>query len=347
HGLTGILDLPTDRPRAAGQLSRGAYKVQTLSRDLTSRLTELSRREGATLFMTLLAAFQTLLWRYSNQDDIVVGSPIAGRNRVEIEDLIGFFVNTLVLRANFSGNPTFRALLDQVKETALGAYAHQDLPFEKLVEELQPERDLGRNPLFQVMFQFQNTRPPDPNLNGLSTTRVSIPTETAKFDLMLLVREQDDALLSLLEYNADLFDGETIERMLGTYATLLESIVANPNAHVADLPLMTMAQRKQVLIEWNDTKAEFPSQKSIHQLFEEQAARTPDDMAVVCDNERLTFSELSARANQLGQYLRKRGVGPEVRVAICVERSIEMIVGLLGILKAGGTYVPLEPTYPA
>ena len=184
HGVTGILDLPTDRPRASRKLSRGAYKVQTFSRDLTSRLTELSRREGATLFMTLLAAFQTLLWRYSNQDDIVVGSPIAGRNRVEIEDLIGFFINTLVLRANFVGNPTFRALLNQVKETALGAYAHQDLPFEKLVEELQPERDLGRNPLFQVMFQFQNTPPPQPNLNGLSTTRVSIPTETAKFDLI-------------------------------------------------------------------------------------------------------------------------------------------------------------------
>src|SRR4029079_16169792 len=300
-----------------------------------------------TLFMTLLAAFQTLLWRYSNEEDIVVGSPIAGRNRVEIEDLIGFFINTLVLRANLSGNPTFRALLDQVKETAVGAYAHQDLPFEKLVEELQPHRDLNRIPLFQWMFQFQNTAPPQPNLNGLSTSRVKIPTETAKFDLLLLVREQDDALLCVLEHNSDLFEGETIERMLGNYATLLESIVTNPDAHIADLPLLTTAQRKQILIEWNATDAEFPYQKSIHQLFQEQAQLTPNDIALVCDNTRLTFAELNARANQLAQYLRKRGVGPEVRVAICLERSVEMIVGLLAILKAGGTYTPLEPTFPA
>jgi amino acid adenylation domain-containing protein len=347
HDITGILDLPTDRPRAAGQLSRGAYKVQTLSSNLSSRLAELSMRESATLFMTLLAAFQTLLWRYSNQDDIVVGSPIAGRNRVEIEDLIGFFINTLVLRANLSGNPTFKALLDQVKETAVGAYAHQDLPFEKLVEELQPQRDLSRNPLFQVMFQFQNTAPPQPNLNGLRTSRVKITTETAKFDLLLLVREQDDALLCVMEYNSDLFDGETIERMLANYATLLESIVTNPDAHIADLSLLTTAQRKQILIEWNATNAEFPYQKSIHQLFQKQAQLRPQDVAVVCDARRLTFAELNARANQLAHYLRKRGVGPEVRVAICVERSVEMIVGLLAILKAGGTYVPLEPSFPA
>ena len=347
HNVTGILDLPTDRPRAAGQLSRGAYKVHTLSSDLSSRLAELSKREGATLFMTLLAAFQTLLWRYSNQDDIVVGSPIAGRNRVEIEDLIGFFINTLVLRASLSGNPTFGALLDQVKETAVGAYAHQDLPFEKLVEELQPQRDLNRNPLFQVMFQFQNTAPPQPNLNGLSTSRVKIATETAKFDLLLLVREQDDALLCIMEYNSDLFDGETIERMLNNYATLLESIVTDPDAHLADLPLLTTAQRQQILIDWNATTAEFPYQKSIHQVFQEQAQLTPHDVAVVCDTTRLTFVELNARANQLAHYLRKRGVGPEVRVAICVERSVEMIVGLLAILKAGGTYVPLEPSFPA
>jgi amino acid adenylation domain-containing protein len=347
HNVTGILDLPTDRPRAAGQPSRGAYNVHTLSSDLSKRLEELSKREGATLFMTLLAAFQTLLWRYSNQEDIVVGSPIAGRNRVEIEDLIGFFINTLVLRANLSGNPTFRALLDQVKETAVGAYAHQDLPFEKLVEELQPQRDLNRNPLFQVMFQFQNTVPPQPKLNGLSTSRVKIPTETAKFDLLLLVREQDDALLCVMEYNSDLFDGETIERMLGNYATLLESIVTNPDAHVADLSLLTNAERKQILIDWNATTAEFPYQKSIHQLFQEQAQLTPHDVAIVCDTRRLTFAELNARANQLAHYLRKRGVAPEVRVAICVERSVGMIVGLLAILKAGGTYVPLEPSFPA
>jgi len=212
---------------------------------------------------------------------------------------------------------------------------------------LQPQRDLNRNPLFQVMFQFQNTAPPQPNLNGLSSTRVKIPTETAKFDLLLLVREQDDALLCVMEYNSDLFDGETIERMLGNYATLLESIVTNPDAHIADLPLLTTSQRQQILIDWNATTTEFPYQKSIHQLFQEQVQLTPRDVAVVCDTRRLTFAELNARANQLAHYLRKRGVGPEVRVAICVERSVEMIVGLLAILKAGGTYVPLEPSFPA
>src|SRR5882724_3824140 len=347
HGVTGILELPTDRPRSAAQTSRGAYKYQILSKALSSRLAELSKREGITLFMTLLAAFQTLLWRYSNQDDIVVGSPIAGRSRVEIEGLIGFFINTLVLRTNFSGNPTFRALLDQVKETAVGAYAHQDLPFEKLVEELQPERDLRRNPLFQVMFQFQNTAPSKMNLNGLSTSKLEAPTESAKFDLMLLTREQDAGLMCLLEYNTGLFDGETIERILGHYATLLESIVAHPDSRVADLPLLTNAQRRQVLIEWNTTQAEFPNQETIHQLFQEQATRAPHDPAVVFGRELLTFGELNARANQLAQHLRRRGVGPEVRVAICVERSVEMLLGLLGILKAGGAYVPLEPAYPA
>jgi amino acid adenylation domain-containing protein len=347
HGVTGILELPTDRPRSAAQTSRGAYKFLTLSKALSSALAELSKREGATLFMTLLAAFQTLLWRYSDQDDIVVGSPIAGRNRAEIEGLIGFFINTLALRTDLSGNPTFRLLLAQVKETALGAYAHQDLPFEKLVEELQPERDLGRNPLFQVMFQFQNTSGSPLYLKGLSVSKVDASTETAKFDLMMAAREEDGALMCVMEYNTDLFAGETIERMLGHYATLLESIVANPDARVVSLPLTTNAQRRQVLVEWNATQAEFPDGHTIHQLFHEQAARAPHDLAVVFSRERVTYGELNARATQLAQHLRRCGVGPEVRVAICVERSVDMIVGLLGILKAGGAYVPLEPAYPA
>ncbi len=347
-GVNGILELPTDRPRAAARTSRGAYKFLTFSRDLSAALTELSRREGATLFMTLLAAFQIILWRYSDQPDIVVGSPIAGRNRAEIEDLIGFFINTLALRADLSGNPTLRAFLEQTKETALAAYAHQDLPFEKLVEELQPERDLSRNPLFQVMFQFQNTAPLQLNLNGLAVSRMEASTESAKFDLMLVTSEDDDgALKCLMEYNTDLFQGETIERMLRHYETLLEAIVANPEQRVANLPLMTGAERQLIVEDWNTTRSEFPAQSTIQKLFHEQVARVPDAIAVVSGGERVTYSELNARSNQLSKYLTRRGVRPEVRVAICVNRSIDMIVGLLGILKAGGAYVPLEPSFPS
>ncbi|HKY29323.1 MAG TPA: amino acid adenylation domain-containing protein, partial [Pyrinomonadaceae bacterium] len=342
-----VLDLPTDRPRTAAQQSYGDYRFLTLSKTLSDGLAGLSKREGATLFMTLLAAFQILLWRYSDQDDIVVGSPIAGRNREEIEDLIGFFVNTLVLRTDLSGNPTLRGLLERVKETAVGAYAHQDLPFEKLVEELQPERDLHRNPLFQVMFQFQNAKPAQLQLNGLEVSKVQTLTQTAKFDLMLVAYEQDGALKCVIEYNTGLFAGETIERMLDHYATLLASIVGNPEGRIASLPLMTEAERRQVLVDWNATQAAFPHEWCIHEIFQERAASSPDDVAVMFGDQRVTNRELNDRANRLADYLRDRGVGPEVRVAICVERSVEMIVGLLGILKAGGVYVPLEPKYPA
>lgn len=344
--ITGVLELPTDYPRSAAQKSHGAYRFLTLAKDLSESLTELSNREGATLFMTLLAAFQVLLWRYSQQDDIVVGSPIAGRNREEIENLIGFFVNTLVLRTDLSGNPTFLKLLEQVKDTALAAYAHQDLPFEKLVEELQPERDLTRNPLFQVMFQFQNALPSQLRLNGLEVSKVDTFTQTAKFDLMLVTYEQHGALKCLIEYNTGLFSGETIERMLSHYATLLESIVANPQERIAGLRLMTDAEHRQVLCDWNNTQSGFPHDQCIQQIFQDQAARTPDQLAIVCGDERVTYGELNERANQLAHYLRRRGVGPEVRVAICLGRSVEMIVGLLGILKAGGVYVPLDPKYP-
>ena len=348
-GVTGVLDLPTDQPRSSVQSARGDYKFLTLSKDLSGGLVALSKHEGATLFMTLLAAFQILLWRYSGQEDIVVGSPIAGRNRAEIEGLIGFFINTLALRTNLSGNPTFKELLARVRETAIGAYMHQDLPFEKLVEELHPERDLGRNPLFQVMFQFQNTLNPRLDLTGLTVTPLDVSTETAKFDLMLAVREENGELVCVMEYSTELFAGETVERMLDHYATLLAGIVANPDERIASSPLMTEAERRQITLEWTDTQTEFPelqAEQSVHQLFEQQAARTPNDVAVIFENERITFGELNARANRLAQLLRRRGAGPEVRVAICVERSVNMIVGLLGILKAGAAYVPLEPNYP-
>jgi amino acid adenylation domain-containing protein len=348
-GTTGILDLPTDYPRSNVQTSRGAYKFLRLSKDLSKALLELSREEGATLFMTLLAAFQILLWRYSGQDDVVVGSPIAGRNRAEIEGLIGFFINTLALRTNLSGDPTFRELLNQVKETALGAYAHQDLPFEKLVEELQPERDLSRNPLFQVMFQFQNTSNAALRLKDLTITAVDVSTETSKFDLMLAAREEEGELVCVMEYSSELFAGETVERMLKQYSTLLAEIVANPDERIASLRLLTKDERQQFSREWNETQVEFDElqmARGIHQLFERQASRAPGDLAVVFENDRISYGELNFRANQLAQHLRRQGAGPEVPVAICAERSIEMIVGLLGILKAGAAYVPLEPNYP-
>jgi amino acid adenylation domain-containing protein len=341
-----VLNLPADRPRTTTPTFRGAYESLALSELLSRELGELSKREGATIFMSLLAAFQTLLWRYTGQEDIVIGSPIAGRNRAEIEGLIGFFVNTLALRTSAAGNPTFRELLGRVKETALGAYAHQDLPFEKLVEELQPERDLGRNPLFQVMFQFQNSSRSMLKLEGLTLDSLDVSTKTAKFDLTLAALEKDAVLNLVMEYSTDLFDRETIRRMLRHYATLLDGIIANPDLRIDATPLMTVADRHQVVIDWNETQAEFPRDRCIHQLFEEQAARTPDKVAVVFDNEQIKYDELNRRANQLAYYLRKRGVGPETRVAICVERSIELIVGLLGILKAGAAYVPLEPAYP-
>lgn len=346
-GVSGVLELLTDYPRSQGQHSRGDWKFLRLSKELNHQLNELSQREGATLFMTLLAAFQILLFRYSNQTDIVIGSPIAGRNRAETENLIGFFINTLVLRADLSRQATFREFLNEVKETALGAFAHQDLPFEKLVEELQPERDLSRNPLFQVMFQFQNTARPQLQLEGLEVTTLATATGTAKFDLMLAAREEADALTCVMEYNTELFKGETVELMLQQYATLLSNIAAAPDEAIRQLSLMTGAQEQEILYGWNDTVAEFPREKTIHELFEEQASRTPDAVALIGEDVRATFRELNERANQLAGYLIRLGVMPEDRVAISLERSIDMIVALLAVLKAGGAYVPLDPGYPA
>ncbi len=343
----GALDLPTDHPRPSAPTQRGAYATMTLPEVVSEQLAELSKREGATIFMTLLAAFQILLARYSNQTDIVVGTPIAGRNREEIEGLIGFFINTLALRANLDGNPTFSEFLRRVKETAVGAYVHQELPFEKLVEELEPERDLGRNPLFQVMFQFQNAPRAVLHLKDLTISTLDVSTGTAKFDLQLAAMEEAGTLNFVMEYSTDLFNGETIERMLHHYATLLAGIIANPDERITTLSLTTDTERNDVLSAAVGTQIEFSKEQRIHRLFEQQAECAPDDVAIVFGDERMTYRELNARANQLARYLRQRGVGPEMRVAICFERSVEMIVGLLGILKAGGAYVPLEPSYPA
>ncbi len=296
--------------------------------------------------MTLLAAFQTLLHRYTGGDLVPVGSAIAGRNRTEIEPLIGFFVNTLVLRGDLSGNPSFRTLLRRTREVALGAYAHQDLPFERLVAELHPERDMSHSPFFQVMFILQNAPWEAAQLAGLEVTPMPIDSGTSKFDLTLFVTERGGALQAAVEYNTDLFEAETIRRMLGHYQTLLEGIVSKPEHRISDLPLLPQQERHRLLVEWNRTEAAYPKDRCLHELIEEQAERTPESVAVVFEDKQLTYRQLNERANQLAHHLQKLGVGPDTLVGVCVERSLEMVVGLLGVLKAGGAYVPLDPEYP-
>jgi amino acid adenylation domain-containing protein/non-ribosomal peptide synthase protein (TIGR01720 family) len=346
QGAPELLELPTDYPRPAIQTFRGATHSFELSNELSVALNKLSQQQGSTLFMTLLAAFQTLLWRYTGQEDILVGSPIANRNRAEIEGLIGFFVNTLVLRTNLAGNPSFEELLKRVREVALGAYAHQDLPFELLVEQLQPQRDLSHTPLFQVMFVLQNAPMSVLELPGLTLSPVDSDSNTAKFDLTLSITETESGLVGNLEYNTDLFQENSIQRMAAHLQTLLSSIVVNPQQRLSELPLLTETEKHQLLEEWNNTEVEYPRQQCIHQLFEAQVERTPDAVAVVFESEQLTYRELNQQANQLAHYLEQLGVKSEVLVGICVERSLNMVIGLLAILKAGGAYVPLDPSYP-
>jgi amino acid adenylation domain-containing protein/FkbM family methyltransferase len=346
--LSGIpvLELPTDRPRPAVQTFPGGRQSLVLSKNLSNALKALSRKEGVTFFMTLLAAFQTLLHRYTGQEDIAVGSPIANRTRSEIEGLIGFFVNTLVLRTDLSGNPNFRELLARVRKVALGAYEHQDLPFEKIVEELKPERDLSHNPLFQIMFSLQNVPRQSVELPDLTLRAVDVTFGTAKFDLTLFMIEEAGSLTASLAYNTDLFNDATISRMLGHFQVLLQGIVANPDRRLSDLPILSQAEKQRLLVEWNNTKRDYPQDKCIHELFEAQVERSPNAVAVVFEDKQLTYRELNRRANQFAHHLQKLGVGPDVLVGICVERSLEMIVGVLAVLKAGGAYVPLDPAYP-
>jgi amino acid adenylation domain-containing protein/thioester reductase-like protein len=345
-GAPPVLELPTDRPRPTVQTFRGSTQFFELSASLTQKLKQFSQQQGVTLFMTLLAAFQTLLYRYTNQADICIGSPIANRNRPQIEPLIGFFVNTLVLRTDLSGNPSFQQLLGRVRQVALDAYAHQDLPFEMLVEQLQPERSLSYTPLFQVMFSLENAAAEPLALPGLTFDPLEIAIDIAKFDLTLSMEETERGLKGRLEYSTDLFEARRITRTIGHFQNLLEGIVAAPERRISEFPLLSESERHQLLVEWKDTQSDYPHDKCIHQLFEAQVERSPDAVAVVFEDEKLTYQELNSRANQLAHYLQKLGVGPEVLVGICVERSLEMVVGLLGILKAGGAYVPLDPAYP-
>jgi amino acid adenylation domain-containing protein len=296
--------------------------------------------------MVLSAAFQVLLGRYSGQTDIAIGTPSANRTRMEVEGLIGLFINTLVLRTDLSGNPSFRGFLKSGREAALGAYAHADLPFEKLVAELQPQRDQSRNPLFQVMFALQNPLREKLELPGLQISRVPIQTTTTQFDLSLSIRETPQGLLGWLEYSTDLFDEMTAQRMVGHYQRVLEGALAKPDQRVGDLPLLSETERRQILVEWSGQGAKYSRTHCLHQLFEAQAERIPDSVAVVDGKEQLSYRELNRRANQLAHRLRKMGVGPEVCVGLCLERSLDLVLGLVAILKAGGAYVPLDPAYP-
>ncbi|MBT8407959.1 MAG: AMP-binding protein, partial [Deltaproteobacteria bacterium] len=341
-----LLQLPTDHPRPAVQTYRGASQSLLLSATLTEALNALSQSEGATLFMTLLAAFNTLLYRHTGQEDIVVGSPIANRNRVEIEGLIGFFVNSLAMRTDLSGNPTFRELIRRVKKVALGAYEHQDLPFEKLVEELNPERDMSHTPLFQVMINMTNVRDTAFELHNLSAERLPSVESQSKFDFTLYATEIASGIRLRLDYNTDLFGSWRMAQMLKQYQILLESIVSDSDQRISEPSLLTEAERHQILLDWNATQQDYSSEKTLVHLFEEQVERSPDSIAVIYEDLNLTYKELNQRANQLAHHLSSVGVGPETNVGLCVERSFEMVVGILGILKAGGAYVPLDPNYP-
>ncbi len=344
--IPAILPLPLDKPRPHIQSYRGTKQAFVISPELTTALKTLSQRENCTLFMILLAAFKVLLSRYTDTEDIVVGSPIANRNRTEIEGLIGFFVNTLVLRTNLAENPTFVELLARVRDCTLSAYANQDVPFDLVLDAIKSDRHLSHAPLFQVMFVLQNAPQSNIELPGLTWKSLEIEATTTKFDLTLLIEETKTELKACWEYNTDLFNPETISRMGEHFQTLLSGIVANPQQPIAQLPLLTPKEQQQLLVEWNATQAEYSLDKCIHQLFAEQAIKTPNAVAVIFGDSQLTYQELNSKANQLAHYLQQNGVKPNTLVGICCDRSLEMVISLLAVLKAGGAYIPLDPSYP-
>ncbi|HBP1415342.1 TPA: AMP-binding protein, partial [Pseudomonas aeruginosa] len=352
-GLLGgeqpVLELPFDRPRPARQSHRGAQLGFELPRELVEAVRALAQREGASSFMLLLASFQALLYRYSGQADIRVGVPIANRNRVETERLIGFFVNTQVLKADLDGRMGFDELLAQARQRALEAQAHQDLPFEQLVEALQPERNASHNPLFQVLFNHQSeirSVTPEVQLEDLRLEGLAWDGQTAQFDLTLDIQEDENGIWASFDYAADLFDASTVERLAGHWRNLLRGIVANPRQRLGELPLLDAPERRQTLSEWNPAQREYAVQGTLQQRFEEQARQRPQAVALILDEQRLSYGELNARANRLAHCLIARGVGADVPVGLALERSLDMLVGLLAILKAGGAYLPLDPAAP-
>ncbi len=345
-GAPPVLELPADRPRSLARDGRVSRVPFSLPAETSRALRELSRREGATPFMTLLAAWQALLARYAGTEDVSVGTPIAGRTRLETEPLIGFFVNTLVLRADLSGEPDFRALLGRVREATLGAYAHQEVPFERLVEELAPERSLAHSPLFQVLFVLQDAGGEAPRPGGLRVEPIAAGGGSAKFDLTLALADGEEAIRGTLAYRTALFDAATAERMLEHFGRVLEAAASAPETPVSRVPLLSAGERRRLLVEWNDTARGHPRDATVHGLFAAQAARTPDAAALSFAGGTLTYAELHARSGRLAHALRGRGVGPESRVGICVERSPGMLVAMLAVLQAGGAYVPLDPAHP-
>jgi amino acid adenylation domain-containing protein len=338
-----LLDLPTDHPRSMAARFSGAAERRLISKELRARLNALGRREGATLFMTLLSAFKVLLHRYSSQEDVVVGSPVANRSRPETEDLIGFFVNMLVMRTDLTGDPGFSEVLRRVRETALSAYDHQDLPFEKLVDELQPERDMSRNPLFQVSFALQNAPMGSLELPQLTAVLEEPEVRATRFDLELHAWEGEEGLSSVVFYSTDLFRRTTIARLLGHWESLLTSIVTDPECRISHLSLLSPGERHQLLVAWNDTQEAYPNGTSVQEQVERQARERPEAVAIAQGGRLVSYGELNARANRLAHLLRRRGVGPDDAVAVFMDRSPEMVGALLGILKAGGAYLPLDP----
>jgi amino acid adenylation domain-containing protein len=346
--LAGLstLELPTDHVRPVVQGFAGGAVSLRLPQSLSEDLRGLSQAEGVTLFMLLLAAFVVLLQRYTGQTDIVLGSPVANRSRSELEQLIGFFVNMLPLRTDVGGNPEFRELLGRVREVALGAYEHQDLPFEKLVEELEPERDTSRAPLLQLVFALQNATTSSLALENLSLSLMRSEVQTTRFDLEAHLYDAAEGLEINFVYNRELFEPASVQRMLGHYRHLLEAVVAEPSRRIEELDLLSADERQQLLVEWNRTASAFPREQTLHGIFEIQAESKPEAIALVCGDERLTYAQLNARANQLAHYLQRQGVKPEIPVALLLERSIDMVVAQLAVLKSGGAYVPLDPAYP-
>jgi amino acid adenylation domain-containing protein len=345
-GAPAALELPADFPRPSVRTTSGEHEYRLLPDELNKKLKALGRDQRVTPFMLFLAAFKVLLMRYTGQSDIVVGTPIAGREHPEAQGVFGYLTNTVVLRTSLADDPTFNELLARVRACALQAFSHQDVPFEKLVELLSPARDLSHTPLFQMLFVHDHSLVESVQLTGLTLSRLEVNNPSAKYDLTLFVRETSAGLRVLIQYNTDLFRAETIKRMMGHYVTLLEGIASSPDLPVSLLPLMTEAEKTQTLIEWNQAPAHYSLDTCIHSLFEAQVERTPRAVAVVSDDEALTYDELNTRSNQLAHYLRRKGVGPEVLVGVYMERSSQMVAGLLSILKAGGAYLPLDPAYP-
>ena len=346
YGAPALLELPTDRPRPALQTAKGAQESTTFPKELLSRLNDLCKTEGCTLYMTLLAGFNAVLARYTSTKDLIIGTPIAGRNRTEIENLVGYFVNTLVLRTDMSGDPTFRDLLGRVRGTVLDAFSHQDVPFEHVVTVVKPERSLSYNPIYQVAFALQERSQSAVNIPGLNITPVELQLSTSKFDLFLSAQETSAGLCVTVEYSTDLFDRETIQRFIAHYENLLTSVIKNPEACLSQMKLLSDAERHQLLTEWNQTETVYPKE-AVHQLFAAQCIADPNQIAVAATDETWTYRDLDDWSNRIANYLTNLGAQADQRIGVCMDRTPVMIAAILGVLKCGAAYVPMDPANPA